>query len=174
MDVSQAMRSVDMDEIIDAMNAYAIYRLNSVELKDFNGREPIDFVGDLILKVAEGKRDWGKAQCTFREFLFGCLRSDIDNFFTIKKLNHTDQLPNLQADENPDNLESEKNTLCDLLNQEGADAIEIDVFKCWMDGITKPSEIATDLNLDISLIYKSIKRLERRRPKIQKQATKII
>ena len=74
MTLAEAIQSVDMDEIIDSMNAYAISRLNSVSEKTFNGRSSVDFVGDLILKVMEGKRDWDKAECSFKEFLFGCLK----------------------------------------------------------------------------------------------------
>ena len=76
MYLAEAIKSVDMNEVIDRMNAYAISLLKSVGSKNFNGKEPIDFVGDVILKVMEGKRDWSKAKCSFTEFLFGCLKRD--------------------------------------------------------------------------------------------------
>ena len=174
MDIAEAMRSLDMDEVIDAMNAYATSCLWDVDLKDFNGKEPIDLVGDLILKVAEGKRDWGKAKCTFREFLFGCLRSDIDSFFKTNKTIHTDKLPNSQTNGTPHDLTEEKNKISELLKQAGADEVEMEVFKCWMDGITKPSEIEEELKIDIKIIYKAIKRLERKRSKLQEQAKYLI
>ena len=93
MTVEEAFSISNMDEIIDAMNAYAISRLKSVQVKSFNGKEAIDFVGELIIKVLEGKRDWNKAQCSFREFLFGCLRSEIDSFFKTLKHKFTDEIP---------------------------------------------------------------------------------
>jgi hypothetical protein len=174
MDVSEALRSPDMDEIIDAMNAYAISRLNSVKLKDFNGKQPVDFVGDLLLKVAEGTRDWSKAKCTFREFLFGCLRSDIDSFFNTKKNIHTNKFPKDTIDGHSENHGEEKSKLVDLLKQAGADEIELTLFECWMDGITKPSEIKKETGLEITVIYASIKRLERRIEKTKEQAKHII
>lgn len=71
MNLTEAIQSVDMNKVIDSMNAYAISLLKSAGAKNFNGKEPIDFVGEVILKVMEGKRDWTKAQCSFKEFLFG-------------------------------------------------------------------------------------------------------
>lgn len=174
MDLAEAIKSVDMDEIIDRLNAYALSRLKSVGLKNFNGRQPIDLVGDLILKVMEGTRDWSKAKCSFKEFLFGCLKSEIDNYFTTNTVNHTNELPDFPVDESANDIEVKKKLASDLLRQEGADKDELTVFECWMDGITKPSEIAIDLEVDVKEIYKIIKRLERKRPKIQKQATHII
>lgn len=172
MNLAQAIQSIN-DEIIDAMNGYAIHRLESVGLEDFNGIEPIDFVGEVILKVAEGTRDWAKAKCSFREFLFGCLKSDIDSFFKLKKIQRTDKIPKLQTNGTLQNLDQEEKALIDLLKIEGADALEVEVFECWMDGITKPSEIASELNKKVSDIYKSIKRLERKLPEVRNQFRKI-
>lgn len=163
-----------MDETIDAMEAYAIYRLKSVNLKDFNGQEPIDLIGELILKVVEGKRDWGKAKCGFKEFLFGCLKSDIDSFFRTNNVSHTDQIPDNISTSLPEDLELKKSKLLELLKGEGADLTELDIFECWMDGVTRPAEIALELGLGIKVIYRSIKRLERRLPKIEEQAKIII
>ena len=69
MDLREAIESVDMDDIIDRLNVYALSRLHSVGIKNFKGRLPEDFVGDLILKIFEGSRDWNKANCSFELFL---------------------------------------------------------------------------------------------------------
>ena len=81
MNLADAIHSEDMDAIIDSMNAYAITRLKSVEEKTFNGTTPVDFVGEVILKAMDGTRNWDSNKCSFKEFLFGCLKSDISNFF---------------------------------------------------------------------------------------------
>jgi len=177
MNLAEAIESVDLNEIIDSMNAYAISRLKSVGVKNFNGREPIDFVGDLILKVMEGKRDWSKAQCPFKEFLFGCLKSEIQNFFTTTKNLNTDELPAIPSNvssESSIEIEKKRAQISDLLEKEGADDDELTVFEYWMDGIYKPRDIAKDLGVEVKEIYKIIKRIERRLPKIQMQAINII
>lgn len=163
-----------MDEVIDRMNAYAISLLKSVGVKNLNGKEPIDFVGEVILKVMEGKRDWNKAQCPFTEFLFGCLKSEINNFFTTNKNIFNDELPDIPSNEQCLNIENDRNQISELLKREGADDDELTVFEYWADGITKPAEIAKDLGIDVKEVYKITKRLERRLPKIQTQAASII
>ena len=174
MNLDEAIQSVDMDEIIDSMNAYAISHLKSVGIKSFKGKLPIDFVGDLILKVMEGTRDWSKAKCSFKEFLFGCLKSEITNFFTTNKNEIIDELPEIPTDGSLSNIEKKRKQVSDLLEQEGADDDELTVFECWVDGINKPADIAKDLGVDVKEIYKIIKRLERRLPKIQTQAINIL
>lgn len=174
MNLTEAIQSVDMDDIIDRMNAYAISHLKSVGIKNFDGKEPIDFVGDLILKVVEGKRDWTKAQCSFTEFLFGCLRSEINNFFKTHKSIYDNELPEIPSNGQPPNDEDKRNQVSDLLKQEGADDDELTVFECWVDGITKPAEIAKDLGIDVKEVYRITKRLERRLSKIHAQVANII
>lgn len=174
MNIVEEIRSEDMDEVIDRMNAYAIHLLKTVAVKNFNGKEPIDFVGDVILKVMEGTRDWDKAKCSFRDFLFGCLKSEISNFFKSNKLICEDELPDISSDEEPLPVDDERKYVSDLLKQEGADDDELTVFEYWVDGITKAAEIAEDLGINVREVYKITKRLERRLYKIQKKVINII
>jgi len=174
MNLIEEFHSVDMEEVIDRMNAYAISHLRSVGVKNFNGKEPIDFVGDVIIKVMEGKRDWSKAQCSFTEFLFGCLKSEISNFLKSNKNLYTNELPVISPDEKSLNVEEKRNQVSELLIQEGADDEELTVFEYWMDGILKPAEIAKDLGIEAKTVYNIIKRLERRISIIQTQVANII
>jgi DNA-directed RNA polymerase specialized sigma24 family protein len=174
MNLNEAIQSVDMDELIDRMNAYAISLLKSVGAKNFNGKEPIDFVEDVILKVMEGKRDWTKARCSFKEFLFGCLKSEISNFFATNKNLYDSEMPEIPSNGHSSNDEDKRNQVSELLKQEGADDDELTVFECWVDGMTKPTEIAKDLGIDVKEVYKITKRLERRLPKIHTQVANII
>ena len=170
----EAIQSVDLEEIIDSMNAYAISRLKTVGVKNFNGKQPIDFVGDVVLKVMEGTRDWSKAECSFKEFLFGCLKSEITNFFTTNKDIYTDELTAVPVNGQPSNIEEKRKQVSELLQQEGSDDDELTVFEYWMDGIVKPAEIAKDLGVEVKEVYNITKRLERRLPKIQTQAINIL
>lgn len=174
MNLAEAIQSENMDEIIDSINAYAISVLKSVGVKDFNGKQPVDFVGDLLLKVMEGTRDWDKAECSFKEFLFGCLKSEISSFFRTKKRYSSDEFPEIPVNDHPINLEEKKNQIVELLKQEDADDDEIIVFEYWMDGIFKPAIIAAELGVPVKDLYVIIKRLERKRKKIEQQAINII
>ena len=174
MTIREAIQSENMDEIIDSMNAYVIYRLHSVGEKTFNGLSPLDFVGEVILKALEGTRKWDSTECSFKMFLFGCLRSDIYNFFKTIKHNHLNEFPEISVNDNSINVEEERKKVSELFKQAGADDDELTVFEYWMDGIFKPAEIAKNLGIDVKELYVIIKRLERRRMKIETQAINII
>jgi len=174
MNLTEAIQSEDMDAIIDSMNAYAMSILKSVGVKNFNGRHSVDFVGDIFLKVMEGTRDWDKAECSFKEFLFGCLRSEISSFFKTKKRISSNEMPEIAVNGNSINIEEKRKQVSEMLKQEGADDDELTVFEYWMDGIFKPSEIASDLGVDTKDIYVIIKRLKRRLEKIEQQAINVI
>lgn len=174
MNLEEAMQSVDLDEVIDSLNAYAISRLKTVGVKNFKGKEPIDFVAELLLKVLEDKRDWSKARCSFKEFLFGCLKSEINNFFATNKIIQADELPDIPFNDQSYDIQEKRKKVVELLEQEGADDDELLVFECWMDGILKPAKIAEDLGLDVKEVYNIIKRLERRLPKVQPQVKNIL
>lgn len=174
MTIKEAIESENMDEIIDRMNAYAIYRLHSVREKTFNGLSPLDFVGEVIIKALEGTRKWDSTQCSFKMFLFGCLRSDIYNFFKTLNHSHLNEFPEISVNDSIINVEEKRKKVSELFKQAGADDDELTVFEYWMDGISKPSEIAKDLGIDIKELYVIIKRLERRRMKIETQAINII
>jgi DNA-directed RNA polymerase specialized sigma24 family protein len=174
MNLAEAIQSENIGDIIDRMNAYAISRLKSVEEKTFNGISPLDFVGDVILKVMEGSRNWDSAECSFKLFLFGCLKSDISNFFITLKNKHTNELPDIPVNGNPINIEEKGKQFSELLKRSGASDDELTVFEYWMDGILKPAEIAKDLGVDVKEIYVITKRLERKREKIQQQAINIL
>lgn len=174
MNLAEAIQSIDFDEVIDRMNAYAFSQLKSVGVKTFNGKEPIDFVGEVILKVMEGQRDWTKANCSFTEFLFGCLRSEISNFFKTNKNIYDNELPEISTTDQSFSVEPIRNSISEILKLEGADDDELTVFEYWADGLIKPSEIAKDLGINVKEVYNITKRLERRLTKIQTQVKNII
>lgn len=174
MNLADEIQSIDLEDVIDRMNAYAIGKLRQVRLKDFDGKEPVDFVGEVILDVLEGTRDWEKAKCTFREFLFGCLRSKIDGFFNKSKHHADIEFPEIEDAILTYDYEEKRKQLAGLLKDTGADDEQLLVFECWMDGMKKPVEIATDLGMDVSEIYNITKRLLRSIEKIKTQAKSII
>lgn len=174
MSIFEAIQSVDLQHVIDKMTLYAISRLKTINIKSFNGREPVDFVGDVLLKALDQQRDWEKAKCSIEKFLFGCLRSEISNFFVSKQVVITDYFPEDLFQLENISVTEEKELAEKLLIEAGADDEEQILFDLWMDGITKANEIATELGISPNEVYKITRRLDRRREKIKTQAKKIL
>jgi len=156
------------------MLSYASYRLNSEDVKDFDGKDPLDFVSDIFLKVLENKRDWNNAKCPFVEFLFGCLKSEISNYFKTNKR----KIDDVEIEDIPDNNfesnEEQKNLIIHMLKEEKADDDELIIFDYWIDGMTKANLIAKDLGISEKEVYNITRRLERKLKKIQPKAIKVL
>ncbi len=163
MTVAEAINSHDMDSIIDSMTAYVCNKLKDISIKELEGKEPFDLVQEVIFKVVEGNRDWSKANCSFKEFLFGCLKSHLNNFFKKIKYKFEPELPTEIAT-NQNNVVERKASAIEFLKDAGADRLELDVFECWADGINKPSQIARELETDVGTINNATKRLMRKIP----------
>jgi DNA-directed RNA polymerase specialized sigma24 family protein len=174
MTLEEALHTHDMEEIMNSMTAYVYSRIKTIGVKDLGGKTPYDFVGEVLLKVLEGDRDWSKAKCPFKEFLFGCLKSHLDNFFKSYRQVYNDELPEIQVAEVIGDGSESKNAVIEMFKKDGADTDEIDVFECWIDGIRKPAEIADLCGIKINDVYNITKRLERRRLKILPQITRIL
>lgn len=174
MTLEEELHTNDMDEIIDSMTAYVYSRIKTIGVKDLEGRTADDFVGEVLMKVAEGERDWSKAKCSFKEFLFGCLRSHMNNFFKSFGAVNESELPDVRNEAKSGRESELKDVAINLLKEDGADDDEIEVFECWVDDITKPAEIAYLLEKKVKDVYNTTKRLSRRMPKIQTQIMKFV
>ena len=175
MTLTEAFRTSDMEEIIDSMTAYAYSRFKDFPIKELDGKQPEDFVSEIIDKVIEGRRDWEKAKCSFKEFLFGCLRSHISNFFASHDAQYSnEEFQDIASEEEETGNEELIKITIESLKKHGADEDEINIFGCWMDGINVPREVAQQLNMEIKHVYNITKRLERRLAKIKPQISKLI
>jgi len=166
MTLAEELNSKEMDGIINSMTAYVLYKFQGLDIKDLEGKESVDIVFEILLKVVEGERDWSKANCTFKEFLFGCLRSHLHNFFKKFQYRFESELSHAIPAVDYDVTEK-KNAAIDFLKENGCDKLELNVFECWVDGVNKPSEIAKELNRDVSTINNTIKRLLRKLPALR-------
>jgi DNA-directed RNA polymerase specialized sigma24 family protein len=176
MNLEEELRSNEMGEIIDGMTAYAYNRIKTIEEKDLQGKTPDDFVAEVLMKVVENDRDWNKAKCSFKEFLFGALKSHISNFFTTFKSAHNNNLPELAAPEESTAISTTelKSTALEMLQNEGAKDDELEIFDCWTDGVLKPSEVAKQLGKSVESIYNSTKRLVRKLPLLKEKFKKLL
>ena len=174
MTLEEALHNNDMNDIMDSMTAYVYGRIKTIGVKDLEGKTPEDFVGEVLMKVAEGERDWSKAKCSFKEFLFGCLKSHLYNFFKSFEQQYEAELPDIESGAVLENESELKQIAIQKLKEDGADQDEIDVFECWIEDMDKPAEIAELLGKNVKEIYNITKRLERKMPKLQTQIIKFV
>ncbi len=174
MTLEEALHNNDMNEIMDSMTAYVYGRIKTIGVKDLEGKTPEDFVGEVLMKVAEGERDWSKAKCSFKDFLFGCLKSHLYNFFKSFEQVYEDELPDIESGAESGCKSELKNIAIKKLKEDGADQDEIDVFECWIDNMNKPAEIADLLGKNVKEVYNITKRLERKLPELQTQIIKFV
>jgi DNA-directed RNA polymerase specialized sigma24 family protein len=174
MTLEEALHNNNMNEIMDSMTAYVYVRIKTIGVKDLEGKTPEDFVGEVLMKVAEGERDWSKAKCSFKDFLFGCLKSHLYNFFKSFEQKYEAELPDHESGTVSENESELKQIAIQKLKKDGADQDEIDVFECWIEDLNKPAEIAELLGKNVKEIYNITKRLERKMTKLQTQILKFV
>ena len=172
MTIEEAIQSHDMSDIVNRMTLYANNRLKGLNFKDLQGKEPLDFIQEVFYKALDGKRNWDESKCSFRDFLFGCLKSEISNFVETKQA-ISDDIPN-DVSENTSTVEEEIKEISALLKQEGADDEEIIIFTCWTDGLVKPSEVSDYLGIGVKDVLNITKRLKRRLLKNQTKVRRFV
>jgi DNA-directed RNA polymerase specialized sigma24 family protein len=167
MTLDEALKSVDMDDVIDRMTAYTINYFKKTGIKQLNGLEPDDFVAEILMKVAADIRDWEKAKCSFTKFLFGSLRSSLYSFNKGFKKRFVDDEPEASEIDEDFDLEDQKKKAIEQLQELGADDNEIGLFECWLDDMYKPADIAEQLKVNVDVIHAAKKRLVRKLPKLR-------
>lgn len=186
-EILQEYNSKELDELILRMRAFANRKLGNYE-DNHQGRQKLDFVFDVFQKALTNIRKWNKSDCSFEDFLFGTLRSEISAYHEKAKRRKPSK-KNLANEESYileipvfiddvgyedesfreiDNKE-QKERYVTLLEASEASDLEMLIFECWCDGIEKPKEIAGFLEVDITEVYNAIRRLERRRSNLNNQ-----
>lgn len=174
----------ELNELILRMRAFANKRLGTYN-DNHGGQQKLDFVFGVFEKALLDIRKWKKDEFEFEDFLFGVLRSEISAYHEkVKRRKPPEE--NLEEKEsyilelpvyieekgyedksfNEIDNKKQKDRYVKLLESSGASDLEMLIFECWCDGIEKPAEIADFLETDISDIYNAIKRLERRKSKL--------
>jgi DNA-directed RNA polymerase specialized sigma24 family protein len=157
------LSDTDFDDLFGRLVGYATRKLRSVDIRTLDGMEPCDLVADIVEKALKNIRNPDNADCSLKEFLFGCVRSDIDAFFNRKKMRLVDLNDEIEiilpAKETISQTIIRKEKYVTYLQEVGADKEEIDVFNIWAEGITKPAEVGRELALSSTEIYKIQRRL---------------
>ncbi|MEL6945831.1 MAG: hypothetical protein AAFO82_24520, partial [Bacteroidota bacterium] len=93
--VANRLASIDLDDLIPKMEYYALLRLKGIDEKDMGGDTIQDLIFRIIEKALTGVRRWDHEKgVEFEQFLFGCLKSEISEFFRKKKF-VTSDIPEL-------------------------------------------------------------------------------
>lgn len=177
----------ELDELILRMRAFANKRLGDFN-NNHDGQQKLDFIFNVFEKALTDIRKWNKEEYEFEDFIFGVLRSEISAYHEKAKRRKPPE-ENLEKDEsyilelpvyseevgykdesfNDLDNKTQKDRYVKLLEKSGASDLEMLIFECWCDGIEKPGEIADFLETDTTDIYNAVKRLERRKSKLNSQ-----
>ena len=176
-----------LSNLVLRMRAYAKPRLGNYN-DNHGGQQKLDFVFNVFQKALTDIRKWDKDKCDFENFLFGVLKSEISAYHIKEKRRKPPEDENEdeesyildipvyseevgysdQSFKEIDNKKLKKNYVT-LLKDSGASDLEMLIFECWCEDIYKPSEISDLLGVDITEVYNAVKRLERRKSKLNSQ-----
>jgi DNA-directed RNA polymerase specialized sigma24 family protein len=186
-DVFSSYTNDQVSELVLRMRGYAKQRLGDYR-DNHEGQQKLDFVFNVFQKALTDLRKWDKNKCDFENFLFGVLKSEISAYHEKEKRrkppeeeNGADEsyILNIPVyseevgykDQSFDEIDNKKlkENYVTLLKDSGASDLEMLIFECWCEDIYKPSEIADFLEVDITEVYNAVKRLERRKSKLNSQ-----
>ena len=176
-----------LNSLVLRMRAFAKKRLGDYD-DNHHGQQKLDFVFNVFQKALTDIRKWNKDKCGFENFLFGVLKSEISAYHEKAKRRKPQEEENedeesyildlpVYSEEVGYNDESfneidnknQKERYVKLLEDSGASDLEMLVFECWCEDIYKPSEISDFLEIDTNEVYNAVKRLERRKSKLNSQ-----
>ena len=172
----QVFQSVDWEDLSLRLEAFIIYTLKykygvekSKEQLQSMAHEIISEVMDLIF--VSGTRNWCKETCpSFNSFIFGVVKSHINNSFSSSKKYSTIAIEDVQHEtekkhfDRPQNFDNNKirELAFDELKKLDADDDELLVFECMADGIIKPEKIREELGITSSDFNNILRRLNRK------------
>lgn len=191
--ILEKLDSIDLKVLLDRMEDYVRNRFYDKSDQNKDGLQFQDFSQEVLRKACDGTRKWDDEKCSFENFVFGTLRSDLSYFFKkgtirpddddndeeyedldesyITDIYYKDDKEFGVNDENYDHIDDEiiiKQWISSLKEQ-GADKFEIEIFECWTAGIKTPRDVADYCGLPIKEINNIYKRLRRKRIKINTQ-----
>jgi RNA polymerase sporulation-specific sigma factor len=192
-EILEHLDSINLNELLDRMEDYVRGRFYNKSEKIRGGIDYLDFCYDVLTKACNGVRNWDKEKITFEKFVFGCLRSDLYNFFRklanrngnilkenidktdkevyIIEVNEFTDLEEIGVEDPSHTMDFDQisNDVLLSLKEQGTDKLEIHVFECWLAGYYKPQEIAELCETDVKKINVAVKRLSRKTIKIKKK-----
>ena len=192
-DILEHLDSIDLNELLDRMENYVRDRFYSKSESTREGFDYVDFCYNVLIKASNGVRNWDKDKVSFEGFVFGCLRSDLYNFFRKLKAKKNGQaseqdkpesdeaylievneyvdLSEAQSDDEPPDMDFTEiaQDALESIKEQGADELEEAIFGCWLEGYYKPQEIADLCYTTTTNVNNAIKRLTRKTIKLREK-----
>lgn len=192
--ILEILESKDLKDLLDRMEDYVRDRFYDKSEQNKMGLQFQDFCQEVLRKACDGTRKWKIEKCSFENFIFGTLRSDLNYFFKKGKVR-----PDDDDNKDDDSEYLEESYITDVyysedieqgvidksfdkiddktimqrwissLKEQGSDNLEIEVFECWTAGIKTPKEVAEYMTLPIKEINNIYKRLRRKTIKLNTQ-----
>ncbi len=170
-EVLEQLEALNLEILFNDLVSYAMFKMKGESIV-----EAEKLVGDVFEKAISGVRKWNKSH-TFKEFLFGAVKSLVSHYNNQygKKIMDIDH--NKEVKDMPDNLGSHSGNLDGIIKKiteilknhiPPPDETELKLFECWVCEIKKPRDVADFCDLDIKEVYKAVKRLERKLSPIRK------
>lgn len=186
-EVFSSFTNDQLSHLVLRMRAFAKKRLGDYN-DNHEGQQKLDFVFNVFQKALTDIRKWDKDNCDFENFLFGVLKSEISAYHEKAKRRKPPEkedsldesyildIPVFSEEVGQDDLSFNeidnkklKENFVTLLKDSGASDLEMLIFECWCEDIYKPSDIADFLEVDTTEVYNAVKRLERRKKKLNSQ-----
>lgn len=196
-EIIDELNSIDVQELLDRMELYVRNRFYSNSEREKKGFDYLDFCSNVILKACDGTRKWDKDKCSFEQFIFGTLKSDLFNYFRklsgeknhlsegevddsdkeiyLIDINNYIDVDEISSEETPSTIDfdNSSNKIIEDLKSQGADKLEIEIFDCWLNGYYRPKEIAELCGFTVSQINTAVKRLSRKTLKLREKWTSL-
>ncbi|WP_179343363.1 hypothetical protein [Winogradskyella ursingii] len=186
-DVFSSYTVDQLNSLVLRMRAFAKKKLGDYN-DNHDGQQKLDFVFNVFQKALNDIRKWDKDKCDFENFLFGVLKSEISAYHEkVKRRKPPEEedgseesyildIPVFSEEVGQDDLSFNeidnkklKENYVTLLKDSGASDLEMLIFECWCEDIYKPSDIAGFLEVETTEVYSALKRLERRKSKLNSQ-----
>lgn len=194
--ILEKLNSIDINELLDRMEDYVQNRFYDKSEQNKNGIQFQDFCQEVLRKACDGTRKWKMDQCSFKQFIFGTLKSDLSYFFKkgtqrpddddkeyqeemeesyITDVYYNDVSESGEYDNSFDKIDDQIiiNEWINSLREQGADEDEIQIFECWTAGISTPREIKEYCEISIEEVYNIYKRLRRKKIKLGQKWTSL-
>src|SRR5690606_12939935 len=92
-EIIEQLSKMDVKDLLNRMELYVRDRFYDKSDRNKKGFQFQDFCQQTLMKACDGTRKWKPSNCSFENFVFWALQSDLDSFFKqFKRVeNNTDE-----------------------------------------------------------------------------------
>ena len=89
--ILEILENLDLKDLLDRMEGYVRDRFYDKSEQNKMGLQFQDFCQEVLRKACDGTRKWKMDKCSFENFIFGTLKSDLNYFFKKGKVRPDDE-----------------------------------------------------------------------------------